>query len=647
MEIGGTETRIRQDIQVLRGFAVAVVLLFHLGYGVPAGGYLGVDVFFVISGYLITQIIARDRDAGRFSLGQFYFRRAKRLLPAALVMLLLTSIASFWLLTSLEMQSFTKQLFGAATFSANWVLIKETGYFDADAATKPLLHMWSLAIEGQFYLLLPILLIRLPRTAWLAIVGLVCIASVVFYLVQLQFNADYAFYWTGTRIWELAIGGVIALYPLGSRLGRAVQLLFWPALAAILIFVARPRLLPFDGIEVVLTCVATAIVIQRRHPIFDARAFRPLAATGDASYSLYLAHWPPMAFLWNAYFGPPLPSYRLAALVLGIVLGLLIYRLVETPCRGAWLRPSWRSVAAFPVLILLVAGVQTGVNLASVYPAFDYAGARAPNDGLDKKDCPRGANHVPSLGCETSDNPAILVWGDSFAMHLVGGIVATSRNGIRQATRSACAPYVTHAFLTGSTRVERTKAINCLAFHKLVLKQLAASPSIRLVVISSPFAQAYRMAVVDTPHGPEVISATGDTVRQALDDTIASIVALGRKVVVVSPPPREQGDTSTCLERVASKKITFGKRDCTIRRRASDVVNADPIALLKHVETGGTEVIWLADGLCAGDVCKTDDGGAPIYRDRGHLSNTGTIYVARALHLGEHLDALVAKTPAP
>ncbi|MEQ1899392.1 MAG: acyltransferase family protein [Devosia sp.] len=647
MEIGGTDTRTRQDIQVLRGFAVAVVLLFHLGYRLPAGGYLGVDIFFVISGYLITQIIARDGEAGRFSLPQFYFRRAKRLLPAALVMLLVTSIASFWLLTSVEMESFTKQLFGAATFTTNGVLAKETGYFDDNSATKPLLHMWSLAIEGQFYLLLPILLIRLPRAAWLATIGLVCGASLAFYLVQTQYNPDYAFYWTGTRVWELAIGGVAALLPFGSRLSRrASQVLFWPALAAILLMVARPGLVPLEGTEVVVACIATAIVILRHHPMFDAGALRPVAATGDASYSLYLTHWPVMSFFFNAYIGAAPPSNRVLVLMVGIVLGVLLYRFVETPCRGKWLRLSWRSTTGFVVSSALVMTVQAGVSYASVDLRFDYAAARAHTYGLHRV-CAQRTEYEPLPQCQTTDAPEILVWGDSFAQHLVAGIVATSKHGIIQATRSGCSPYISMAVYAGNSRATRRRAAQCLQFHKGVLAHLAATPSIRLVVLSSPFSQSLHKAVFDSPDGATAEPLTAELKHKALDDTIAAIRALGRQVVVVSPPPRSQGDMGLCVERALTGKVILGsQRSCIISRELSGRISRDVIALLNHVEAEGTEVIWLADGLCRDDACMTELDSMPLYRDRGHLSVAGSVYVAQALHLGERLDALAATASA-
>ena len=152
-------TDVRTDIQALRGIAVGVVLLDHFKIGPFHQGYLGVDIFFVISGFLITRILVREIDAGTFSFADFYSRRAKRILPAAYAVILLTSIASAWLLDSIEMASLTKQVWGAVTYTINFVLWSQVGYFDVSAGLKPLLHLWSLAVEEQFYILFPMLLV--------------------------------------------------------------------------------------------------------------------------------------------------------------------------------------------------------------------------------------------------------------------------------------------------------------------------------------------------------------------------------------------------------------------------------------------------------------------------------------------------------
>ncbi|MEQ1899391.1 MAG: acyltransferase family protein [Devosia sp.] len=644
----GANTGIRHDIQVLRGYAVIVVLVYHMGLAFPDGGYLGVDVFFVISGYLIAQIIARDRAAGTFSLGDFYFRRIKRLVPAALVTLLLTAIASYWMLTSIEMRAFTAQLTGAVTFTANWVLAGQTGYFNDSAMTKPLLHLWSLAIEGQFYLVLPLMMLVLGRRLWLPALALTVIASLTWYLVLNQSNPDAAFYWTGTRTWELALGGTAAMLPPGARLERSIKLLFWPAFAAILAFTMAPDLGLVPGGEVFGACVATAIVVLRQHPMFGAPAFRHLSRAGDASYSLYLTHWPLMAFLFNAYSGFVPPSYRLLTLALGIVAGMMLYRFVETPFRGKWLRPSLTPVAGYVVASALVIGVQAGVYLMSANPGFDYATARKPNTGLGNLICEQDGAFQPFPECRSSEDPTMMVWGDSFAMAVVPGIVATSKNGLVQATNAKCPPMANSVFYTANTDRGWSFAVDCLTFNRAVMAYLSATPSIRLVVLSSPFDQGFRSVLVDDGTGLRDGAAGRDMPAEAMRATIKAIEAMGRKAIIIAPPPRADGDTGRCLERRATGKLVLNARaDCTYSRKTYERNFAPTLRFLHDVAESGIDMIWPIDTLCDSESCRVADGQTPLYRDSRHLSTAGSVFVAGALGIGPRLDALVDAATAP
>lgn len=639
---------IRQDIQVLRGYAVIVVLVYHMGLFFPDGGYLGVDIFFVISGYLITQIVARDREAGSFSLAGFYFRRAKRLLPAALVTVLLTAIASYWTLTSIEMRAFTAQLIGAVTFTTNWVLAGQTGYFADSAATKPLLHMWSLAIEGQFYLVLPLLMLVLGRQLWLPVLAAAFVASLAWYLLLIPSSPDAAFYWTGTRAWELALGGVAALLPARAAIERSIRLLFWPALVAILAVTIAPDLGLVPGGEVLIACLATAIVILRRHTLFAARIFRHLSTAGDASYSLYLMHWPLMAFLFNSYSGFVPPSYRLLTLTLGIIAGMVLYRFIETPCRGKWLQLSSKSVAAFIAASVLVVGVQLGVGVLGADPGFNYAAARTPNLGLGNRICDQEGAFQPLPECQSSEDPKMLVWGDSFAMAAIPGIVATSHNGLVQATNTKCPPFASDVFFNFGSDRGWSFAVDCLTFNRAVMAYLAATPSIRVVVLSSPFDQGFRSVLSDDGSGQRVADANRDMPAAAMQATIKAVEAMGKKAVIIAPPPRADGDTGRCLERRATGKLVLNARaDCTYGRKTYERNFAPTLRFLDALRDSGIDMIWPIDTLCNAETCRVAEGQTPLYRDSRHLSTAGSIVVAKALGIGPRLDALVDAAATP
>ena len=201
----------RLDIQALRGWAVLVVVLDHMGLGILPAGFLGVDIFFVISGFLITGIIVQSLSKNDFSFTSFYMRRAKRLLPAAFVVIASTAVASAWFLTSSEMLSLNDQVAGALTYTINFVLMGQVDYFATEAETKPLLHMWSLAVEEQFYLILPLLLVLTPRSYTLRLVVIGAILSFVVCSLLRSSYPNATFYMLPFRAWEFLLGSAAIL----------------------------------------------------------------------------------------------------------------------------------------------------------------------------------------------------------------------------------------------------------------------------------------------------------------------------------------------------------------------------------------------------------------------------------------------------
>lgn len=417
---------LRTDIQVLRGFAVLIVLFYHAKISFISAGYLGVDVFFVISGFLITRLIKNGIETGNFRFSDFYFRRAKRLLPAAYVTFLATALLAPFFLTSAEMVDFRAQMVGAVTFTANIVLWRQSGYFEGTAELKPLLHVWSLAIEEQYYFLLPAVLVFIPRRYWLRTAMIALFASLILCFVMVQRKPAAAFYLLPTRGWELTIGSVGALLVVGDRLHHLLKIVFWPALVALLVlpFMNLGTIHPGPG--ALLICLATLVLILRKHPLLSKGAgMHGLSRVGDMSYSLYLVHWPLFAFLNNVWIGETggeqPTGTRVALIALSLVLAYLLNRYVEEPFRRADIRRSirvvGRTVAASIGLILVTAGITH-----SVANAKDYAFVRRINHGFGVA-CEFTEPFESISECRNSDKPEILFWGDSFAMHLVPGIL--------------------------------------------------------------------------------------------------------------------------------------------------------------------------------------------------------------------------------
>jgi peptidoglycan/LPS O-acetylase OafA/YrhL len=632
----------------MRGFAALIVVLQHASPGLLHAGYLGVDIFFVVSGFVITNLIARDLDDGTFRLGAFYFRRAKRLLPAAYATFAATTVAALFFLDMREWRDFSAQLIGAVTYTANFVLLGQTGYFSGEAALKPLLHVWSLSVEEQFYLLLPAALLALPRKAWLPAMLVIVLLSAGFYVVQMRARPEAAFYLLPTRAWQLGLGVCAALSSRMRGVQVVTRLLFWPALVALLLVPAAPFALTAP-VAAMVVCLAATVVALRAHPAAEhAAPVRLLARVGDFSYSLYLVHWPIFAFLHNVYAGDPsLVSPSLAVLCAAtagaVAGGWLLYRVVELPSRRANFGYSHRVAAATLLASLALAAAPAAISArppAGARPSIDYAWLRRDNLGFGK-DCEfyQAFSAIPA--CRNAAEPDMMVWGDSYAMQLVPAIVA-DRPALRvvQATKSSCGPYAGIAqYVDG---FPRENAMNCLAFNRSVMDYLRVSPSVRTVVLSAAYYAYFEpdRHIIDDGNGTLVDVARGsDLALKRLAATIAAVRVLGKRVVVVAPAPRTGFDYTHCIERRARGRTWFGRRiDCAIPRaqyEASEKATSDFLDRLAR--DAAVSVVRFDDLLCDRSRCATELQGVMLYRDEGHLSYEGSRLIGRRMHLAERL----------
>lgn len=396
----------------MRALAIAPVVLFHAGVPGFGGGFIGVDVFFVISGFLITTLIIEQLDAGTFSIWHFYERRARRILPALLVMLAASSAFAWLLFVPDDFRNFAQGLAATAAFASNFLFAAKVDYFSSGEGFRPLLHGWSLSVEEQFYLVFPAIVLgvaRYRRRALPAVVGVLLAASLALAVVVLPSHPTLAFYMLPTRLWELLAGAFCALLPAPSLMRQ------WAGLAGLALlgagFVLIDAATPAPGAMFVLPVAGTLLVLRyAAAPTWAGRllGLRPLVGLGLISYGTYLWHQPVLAFLHYVWLGE-LPALLVAgAVALSVGLGAVSYRYVEQPLRQRRMLPDARSLAlaaGAALAIALLTGLAGHWRLIAPRSAAEAARLGA-HDSLDR--------HVTTAVPETGPLP-FLLFGDSHA----------------------------------------------------------------------------------------------------------------------------------------------------------------------------------------------------------------------------------------
>ena len=359
----------RPDIDGLRALAILPVVLFHAFPNLLPGGFIGVDIFFVISGYLITSILLKDIQAGSYSIKTFYARRVRRIFPALSVVLLFCLALGWVVLTAVEYRALGKHVAGGAGFIANFMFWKEAGYFDAAGDTKPLLHLWSLGIEEQFYIVWPLLLYFFAKRSWNILWMIAGVALLSFALNIIRIGADPSgtFYSPFSRSWELALGAFLAyqtLHPaqvLTSIIERHKSLLSGLGLIMVVIgFVVINESRAFPGWWALLPAVGSALLIASGpHALVNRFVLsqKIFIWVGLISFPLYLWHWPLLSFARIIYSETPPFDVRVVLVVLSAVLAALTYYLIEKPIRQSSSKRPLIIALSILMLCICIAGV--------------------------------------------------------------------------------------------------------------------------------------------------------------------------------------------------------------------------------------------------------------------------------------------------
>jgi peptidoglycan/LPS O-acetylase OafA/YrhL len=604
---GGMGIRYRPEIDGLRAIAVLAVVLYHAGLG--GAGYVGVDVFFVISGYLITSILLVEaQSTGTIGLLGFYARRVRRILPALLVVVAATLAMGRLLLSEAQVVMLERSGAASLLFGANFFFQANTGgYFDATADELPLLHLWSLAIEEQFYLAWPLLLsVLVParRGRWvlpaLAGFALASFALAAWLVGRGPDGAELAFYQTPARFWELALGGLVAALPV--RAGpRVMAPLGLAAVLAACIFLLHP----FPGPGAVPAVAGAAVLLLAVHgcgPTGMAGAWlrsRPMVGIGLVSYSLYLWHWPLLALYRATIIGDGDIRVRFALCLVALVLSVASYRYVEQPFRKSKTGKG-RTVAVGAGVCVALAAVSFALAAHSRFappPADDPLALRAEHD-FPSKACHDTGMQAPRIKCARTPSTRIAIWGDSLAYAWAPGMRRFDAHSV-EFSRDSCRPYL--GYLPPKPYPADVK---CERFNDLVARQVQGLNTLVLV------------AVWDAGQGA------------ALGRTLDAVAPRVGRVVVLGPTPRMRGEVARCIRRHA-------EAECAISRAAFDAQAAPVLAALRAAARAhpNVEVVDLADAFCTATVCPPVRGGVPLYWDKFHVSSSMATSVALPLEI--------------
>jgi peptidoglycan/LPS O-acetylase OafA/YrhL len=646
----------RADIDGLRAVAVIPVVLFHARLAGFTGGYVGVDVFFVISGYLITGILLDDLRADRFSILRFYERRIRRIFPALFVTLLVCLAAATATMLPRDLARLGRSVVAVTLFASNILFARQGGYFDGPLEEDPLLHTWSLAVEEQFYIVFPLylfLLWRFLRAGRAAVTLGVMALSFAVSVWQVQTTMTDAFFLAPARAWELLLGSCLAMGVVPAAPPTFAPILPGVGLAMIAWSVfAYTAATPFPGAAAALPCLGAALIIHAGGGAGSwARrllSWGPLVFVGKISYSLYLIHWPILVL--GAYcLIRPSPAETTALVLLASVLATASWHYVEGPFRGRGSNLTRRRLFAGGALVMAVTGalgaaLYMGKGLPGRIRADVQQLAAASTDRSKRAlECSRGAADIAgrepcSVGSSDAHQPSFLVWGDSHALSLFDVVDRTAADAGQRGlfvASTGCPPL----FEVGQAQRPEYDA-PCLAVGRAVDGILASRPSVETVVLVSRWAIYARGERYGAESGPLVyikdqkstVASLGENrlvFERGLQRTIDRVRARGKRVVIVAQVPEVGLDVPSTLARARM----FGA-SLDLEPTLADYTRRQDFVLRSFREAerqDGVDVLYPHEYLCPGGRCRVTDAGGALYFDSNHLSVHGASLLAAML----------------
>jgi len=620
----------RPDIDGLRAVAVLSVIAFHLSGNWLPGGYLGVDIFFVISGYLITNVIWREALSGNFSIARFYERRIRRIAPALCVVLLAVSAVSAALLLPVDLVGYTKSLFASLGFVANIYFWRDTNYFARTAEFKPLLHLWSLGVEEQFYIFFPLLVLlctRLRRGLLLPTVVILSLFSLAADATLIRVGGSApAFYLIPTRAWELGAGSLLTLLPASRPLSAALRHLLATAAAGLLLLaLLYPAFTLHEHVPEALWAVLGSSLVLFLGSVGGNWLSRALSSSlpvgiGLISYSLYLWHWPILVFLRYYLVAEPGAPALAAAVALMFLLAYLSWRFVERHFRNrtmpvrqvlVWTCSGSLAVALFAAVLLANHGfpVRLNAETSRINSAVDTNYRCGVSDML-----PFGGSHacVLNLPSRRAADASLVLLGNShaqmYAPLVADALRAHQINGLLVPVNS-CLP-----------TPDFNESIRCMGIARSNLDSILALPNLRTVVL----AMTWRFVpIMLTPSGSVPASSQPAAFLAALDSLIATLRSHGIHVVIIGPLAEPKWDVASDL----SRALAF-HRPVTqpLFTPLSDFL-AENGAYISHI-SAQADVTFIRPDLveCQSARCDFLRDGRSIFSDNNHVA-AGSLYL--------------------
>ena len=624
----GRNISYRPDIDGLRALAVTAVVIYHAFPAYFPAGFVGVDVFFVISGFLISKILYRELELGQLGLWNFYERRIKRLLPALLLVLATVLVIGWFALLSNEYRILGRHALGGLLFIINFFLANEHGYFDSAVEEKPLLHLWSLAVEEQFYLVWPLMFLMAFRCSirvWIAVLVIGGMSLSVAAFLSF-YSPEYAFFSPFSRAWEFCFGCAIALLERKLK-SRAASVL--SCIGAVLLLVAFGYIssdLAFVSLWMTLPVLGSAFIIfSGENGWFNKNilAHRYLVSLGLISYPLYLWHWPIFSFLNITEGGYQSFHIRILAIFLSLFLAWFTWRFVERFVRDNWGRTAlvllltgWLLLVMVSVIVVRYEGVpdrlEPKVNMDSDQLLWEMS--------LRSSSSCRQDYEIDGLSfclSEMAGSPnTIAIVGDSFSNQFYYGLSQLFRDdgvGVANLGRHSCAP----VFGVQAFRPDK----DCAAIEA-ILEMLVMDESIQVVVLAASWSgtNAYLK--------DESISSFSS----ALSETIARLQQSGKKVFLMGSTPLHGLKPSLCAAR-PFRFSDYSARFCSVSRAEIDARLTSEWELLNSIKSSFPEVVIInpVNYLCDGDLCPIRAPGGLLYRD-GHLSKYGSRFLAERIY---------------